>query len=85
MNVLKLGTIILLTISIDTSARVFDDLFIVKIPQDDYEITNDGLIMAFNKITVRLTGTRNSSILQNINSLGLNKASLVKSYKVIKL
>jgi len=85
VNVLKLGIIILLTISIDTSARVFNDFFIVKIPQDDYEITNDGLIMAFNKITVRLTGTRNSFILQNINSLGLNKASLVKSYKVVEV
>ena len=84
VNVLKLGIIILLTISIDTSARVFDDLFIVRIPQDDYEITNDGLIMAFNKITVRLTGSRNPAILRNINSLGLNKASLVKSYKVIE-
>ena len=84
MNVLKLGIIILLTISIDTSARVFDDLFIVRIPQDDYEITNDGLIMAFNKITVRLTGSRNPAILRVINSLGLNKASLVQSYKVIE-
>ena len=84
MNVLKLGIIILLTISIDTSARVFDDLFIVRIPQDDYEITNDGLIMAFNKITVRLTGSRNPAILRSINSLGLNKASLVQSYKVIE-
>jgi hypothetical protein len=84
VNVLKLGIIILLTISIDTSARVFDDLFIVRIPQDDYEITNDGLIMAFNKITVRLTGSRNPAILRSINSLGLNKASLVQSYKVIE-
>jgi hypothetical protein len=83
--VLKLGIIILLTISINTSARVFDDLFIVKIPKDDYAIINDGLIMAFNKITVRLTGTKNPSILRTINSLGLNKASLVKSYKVIEL
>jgi len=85
VNVLKLGIIILLTTSIDTSARVFDDLFIVKIPQADYEITNDGLIMAFNKITVRLTGTKNSSILRSINSLGINKATFVKSYKAIEI
>jgi len=84
VNVLKLFIIILLTISIDTSARVFDNLFIVKIPQDNYEITNDGLIIAFNKITTRLTGTRDPAILRSINSLGLNKASLVKSYKVIE-
>ncbi|MEK9650194.1 MAG: DUF2066 domain-containing protein [Gammaproteobacteria bacterium] len=85
MKVLKLGIIILLTLSIDTSARVFDELFIVRVPQDSYENINDGLIIAFNKISLRLTGTKDPSIIKSLNALGLNKTTFVKSYRVLEL
>ena len=84
MNVLKLALIILLTFSIDTSGRIFDDLFTVKIPQNEYSITNDGLILAFNQMSARLTGTKDTSVLKSLNALGINKSSFVESYKVIE-
>jgi hypothetical protein len=57
-------------------------LFEVKIPDDQYTNTNDGLNKAFNLLVQRLSGSRNKKFLWRIGDAQLNKIDFVTSYSV---
>tara|TARA_B100000700_G_scaffold293891_1_gene355311 strand:+ start:737 stop:1756 length:1020 start_codon:yes stop_codon:yes gene_type:complete len=55
-------------------------LFEVKIPDDQYTNTNDGLNKAFNQLIQKLSGSRSKKILWRIGDAKLNKIEFVSSY-----
>ena len=55
-------------------------LFEVKIPDDQYTNTNDGLNKAFNRLIQKLSGSRSKKILWRIGDAQLNKIDFVSSY-----
>ena len=55
-------------------------LFEVKIPEDQYTNTNDGLNKAFNQLIQKLSGSRSKKFLWRIGDAQLNKIEFVSSY-----
>ena len=55
-------------------------LFEVKIPEDQYTNTNDGLNKAFNQLIQKLSGSRSKKYLWRIGNAKLNKIEFVSSY-----
>tara|TARA_B100001113_G_scaffold193544_1_gene158708 strand:- start:542 stop:1561 length:1020 start_codon:yes stop_codon:yes gene_type:complete len=55
-------------------------LFEVKIPEDQYTNTNDGLNKAFNQLIQKLSGSRSKKLLWKIGDAKLNKIEFVSSY-----
>ena len=55
-------------------------LFEVKIPEDQYTNTNDGLNKAFNQLIQKLSGSRSKKFLWRIGDAKLNKIEFVSSY-----
>ena len=55
-------------------------LFEVKIPEDQYTNTNDGLNKAFNQLIQKLSGSRSKKFLWKVNDSQLNKIEFVSSY-----
>ena len=55
-------------------------LFEVKIPDDQYTNTNDGLNKAFNRLIQKLSGSRSKKFLWRIGDAQLNKIEFVSSY-----
>ena len=55
-------------------------LFEVKIPEDQYTNTNDGLNKAFNQLIQKLSGSRSKKFLWRIGDAKLNKIGFVSSY-----
>ena len=55
-------------------------LFEVKIPEDQYTNTNDGLNKAFNQLIQKLSGSRSKKFLWKIGDAKLNKIEFVSSY-----
>ncbi len=55
-------------------------LFEVKIPEDQYTNTNEGLNKAFNRLIQKLSGSRSKQILWRIGETKLNKIEFVSSY-----
>ena len=55
-------------------------LFEVKIPVDQYTNTNDGLNKAFNRLILKLSGSRGKKFLWRIADAQLNKIEFVSSY-----
>ena len=55
-------------------------LFEVKIPEDQYTNTNDGLNKAFNRLIQKLSGSRSKKFLWRIGDTQLNKIEFVSSY-----
>ena len=55
-------------------------LFEVKIPVDHYTNTNDGLNKAFNRLILKLSGSRSKKFLWRIGDAQLNKIEFVSSY-----
>ena len=55
-------------------------LFEVKIPEDQYTNTNDGLNKAFNRLIQKLSGSRSKKFLWRIGDAQLNKIEFVSSY-----
>tara|TARA_S200000501_G_C20736268_1_gene705206 strand:+ start:33 stop:1052 length:1020 start_codon:yes stop_codon:yes gene_type:complete len=57
-------------------------LFEVKIPEDQYTNTNDGLNKAFNRLIQKLSGSRSKKFLWRIGDAQLNKIEFVSSYSI---
>ena len=55
-------------------------LFEVKIPEDQYTNTNEGLNKAFNRLIQKLSGSRSKKFLWRIGDAQLNKIEFVSSY-----
>jgi len=55
-------------------------LFEVKIPEDKYTNTNEGLNKAFNQLIQKLSGSRSKKFLWRIGDAKLNKIEFVSSY-----
>ena len=55
-------------------------LFEVRIPEDQYTNTNDGLNKAFNQLIQKLSGSRSKKYLWRIGNAKLNKIEFVSSY-----
>ena len=55
-------------------------LFEVKIPEDQYTNTNDGLNKAFNRLIQKLSGSRSKKFLWRIGDAQLKKIEFVSSY-----
>ena len=55
-------------------------LFEIKISSDQYTNTNDGLNKAFNRLIVKLSGSRNKNFLWRIGDAQLKKIDFVSSY-----
>ena len=55
-------------------------LFEVKIPEDQYTNTNEGLNKAFNQLIQKLSGSRSKKFLWRIGDAKLNKIEFVSSY-----
>jgi len=55
-------------------------LFEVKIPDDQYTNTNDGLNKAFDQLIQKLSGSRSQKFLWRIGDAKLNKIEFVSSY-----
>ena len=55
-------------------------LFEVKIPEDQYTNTNDGLNKAFNQLIQKLSGSRSKKFLWRIGDAQLKKIEFVSSY-----
>jgi len=60
--------------------KEFPALFEVKIPDDQYTNTNDGLNKAFNQLIQKLSGSRNKKFLWRISDAQLKKIDFVSSY-----
>tara|TARA_B100001250_G_scaffold299190_1_gene260796 strand:+ start:3541 stop:4560 length:1020 start_codon:yes stop_codon:yes gene_type:complete len=61
-------------------SKEFPALFEVKIPDDQYTNTNDGLNKAFNRLIQKLSGSRSKKFLWRIGDAQLNKIVFVSSY-----
>ncbi|MDG1062689.1 MAG: DUF2066 domain-containing protein [SAR86 cluster bacterium] len=55
-------------------------MFEIKIPDDQYTNTNDGLNKAFNLLIQKLSGSRSKKFLWRIGDAQLNKIEFVSSY-----
>ncbi|MFL2718089.1 MAG: DUF2066 domain-containing protein [Gammaproteobacteria bacterium] len=55
-------------------------LFEIKIPDNQYTNTNDGLNKAFNQLIQKLSGSRSQKLLWRIGDAQLNKIEFVSSY-----
>ena len=78
----KIKILILLNFLIVNTAfsKELPALFEVKIPDDQYTNTNDGLNKAFNQLIQKLSGSRSKKILWRIGDAKLNKIEFVSSY-----
>ena len=78
----KIKILILLNFLLVNSAfsKELPTLFEVKIPDDQYTNTNDGLNKAFNLLIQKLSGSRSKKILWRIGDAQLNKIDFVSSY-----
>jgi len=78
----KIKILILLNfLLVNTSfSKELPALFEVKIPDDQYTNTNDGLNKAFNQLIQKLSGSRSKKILWRIGDAKLNKIEFVSSY-----
>ena len=78
----KIKILILLNFLIVNTAfsKELPALFEVKIPDDQYTNTNDGLNKAFNQLIQKLSGSRSKTILWRIGDAKLNKIEFVSSY-----
>ena len=78
----KIKILILLNFLLVNSAfsKELPTLFEVKIPDDQYTNTNDGLNKAFNRLIQKLSGSRSKKILWRIGDAQLNKIDFVSSY-----
>ena len=78
----KIKIFILLSCLLVNSAfsKELPTLFEVKIPDDQYTNTNDGLNKAFNRLIQKLSGSRSKKILWMIGDAQLNKIDFVSSY-----
>ena len=78
----KIKILILLNFLIVNTAfsKELPALFEVKIPDDQYTNTNDGLNKAFNRLIQKLSGSRSKKFLWRIGDAQLNKIEFVSSY-----
>jgi hypothetical protein len=65
-----------------TFSKELPALFEVKIPDDQYTNTNDGLNKAFNRLIQKLSGSRSKKFLWRIGDAQLNKIEFVSSYSI---
>jgi hypothetical protein len=78
----KIKILILLNFLMANTAftKELPTLFEVKIPDDQYTNTNDGLNKAFNRLIQKLSGSRSKKFLWRIGDAQLNKIGFVSSY-----
>ena len=78
----KIKILLLLNILLVNSAfaKELPALFEVRIPNDQYTNTNDGLNKAFNRLIQKLSGSRNKKFLWRVGDAKLNKIDFVSSY-----
>ena len=78
----KIQILILLNFLLANTAfcKELPALFEVKIPDDQYTNTNDGLNKAFNRLIQKLSGSRSKKFLWRIGDAQLNKIEFVSSY-----
>jgi hypothetical protein len=78
----KIKTLLLLNFLLVNSAfsKELPALFEVKIPDDQYTNTSDGLNKAFNRLIQKLSGSRSKKYLWRIGDAELNKVAFVSSY-----
>ena len=78
----KIKILLLLNILLVNTAfgKELPALFEVRIPNDQYTNTNDGLNKAFNRLIQKLTGSRNKKFLWRVGDAKLNKIDFVSSY-----
>ncbi len=83
----KIKILILLNFLLVNSAfsKELPTLFEVKIPDDQYTNTNDGLNKAFNRLIQKLSGSRSKKILWRIGDAQLNKIDFVSSYSTDRI
>lgn len=77
IKILLLLNFLLVTIAL---SKELPTLFEVKIPEDQYTNTNDGLNKAFNQLIQKLSGSRSKKFLWRIGDAKLNKIEFVSSY-----
>ena len=83
MKIKLLSLFIFLTlVSGNISAREFSSLFEVIIDTQDYTNINNGLNKAFDKLLIKLTGSRDSKYRGIINQSRINKTEYVSSYTI---
>jgi len=73
-----------LCISGSAVAKELSELFEVKISSDQYTNTNDGLNKAFNRLILKLSGSRDPKLLWKIGNTKLKKIDYVSSYSIIQ-
>ena len=80
----KITILLLLNIFIVNTifSKELPTLFEVKIPNDQYTNTNDGLNKAFNRLIQKLSGSRSKKFLWRIGDAQLNKIDFVSSYSI---
>ncbi len=78
----KIKILLLLNfLMVNTSlSKELPTLFEVKIPEDQYTNTNEGLNKAFNQLIQKLSGSRSKKFLWRIGDAKLNKIEFVSSY-----
>ena len=78
----KIQILILLNFLLANTAfcKELPALFEVKIPDDQYTNTNDGLNKAFNRLIQKLSGSRSKKLLWKIGDAQFNKIEFVSSY-----
>ena len=78
----KIKILLLLNFLLANSAfsKELPALFEVKIPDDQYTNTSDGLNKAFNRLIQKLSGSRSKKYLWRIGDAELNKVAFVSSY-----
>ena len=78
----KIKILLLLNILLVNTAigKELPALFEVRIPNDQYTNTNDGLNKAFNRLIQKLSGSRNKKFLWRVGDAKLNKIDFVSSY-----
>ena len=78
----KIKILLLLNILLVNTAisKELPALFEIKIPDDQYTNTNDGLNKAFNLLIQKLSGSRSKKFLWRIGDAQLNKIDFVSSY-----
>ena len=78
----KIKILLLLNILLVNTAfgKELPALFEVRIPNDQYTNTNDGLNKAFNRLIQKLSGSRSKKFLWRIGDAQLNKIEFVSSY-----
>ena len=78
----KIKILLLLNILLVNTAfgKELPALFEVRVPNDQYTNTNDGLNKAFNRLIQKLSGSRNKKFLWRVGDAKLNKIDFVSSY-----